>query len=39
VATARDSRKLKMDMYVGEKRLCILAGRESRDLYFSMVIS
>jgi hypothetical protein len=38
VATARDSRKLKIDMYVCEKRLHILAGRESRDLYFSMSI-
>jgi hypothetical protein len=39
VATARDSRKLKIDIYVGEKRINISADRESKDLYFIMSIS
>jgi hypothetical protein len=39
VATARDSKKLKINIYVGEKRINILADRESKDLYFIMSVS
>jgi len=39
VATARDSRKLKINIYVGKKRINISADRESKDLYFIMSVS